>query len=103
MIYQKCPNCGADMSNCDPRARTCSARCRKAMSRRRQTVDRAVYQIDSALLTLRLALKNYPDLAEDINPALARIESDVRDLRKLRPDADMRALIDLQYDRSRKL
>lgn len=101
-IYRKCIICGADISDCYPTARTCSARCRKQLSRRRDTVDRAVYQIDAALMTLRLALKNYRDLADEINPALARIESDVRDLRKLRPDAEMLALIDLQYDRSRK-
>lgn len=100
----KCENCGADMGRSKRfGARSCSDRCRKALSRRKTAVNRHFAHIDSALAGIRYDLKRYPELRDLINGKLARLEADVRDLRRLYPDADVKALISMMYDRALKV
>lgn len=56
----------------------------------------------SDLSQLRMFLKRSADMAPLINPVLESLEAEIRDMRRLRPDDDMKARMDMQYDMSRK-
>jgi predicted nucleic acid-binding Zn ribbon protein len=101
MYPRHCKNCGKALDRwARSNQETCGQNCRKAWSRRKDTIKRTSSKIMSELQTLRLMLKQHPDLADQINADLRWIQGEIADLRRLRPDDDTKAFMEMMYDHS---
>lgn len=97
-----CENCGKSLGTFTrPNKRTCSDKCRQQLSRRADQIASAHRVVMTNLSVLRRLLRRHAETAQAINPLLVHLEQEVRDLRRMRPDEDMKALADMQYDHSR--
>lgn len=78
---RKCKNCGTDLDRwVRSNKETCSDSCRKAWSRRKDNVKKEWNNALRSLSHLRRMVKEYPDLAEEINGYLRHVQGECRDI-----------------------
>lgn len=94
-----CEVCGESLGHLPrPDKRTCSDKCRQQLRRRGTQIQNSYQNVMSNLGTLRDLLKRQPVTAPTINPLLERLEQEIRDLRRLRPDDDTKARVGMEID-----
>jgi hypothetical protein len=97
-----CKICKTPLDGKRGNAQTCSDACRQAYKRRSSTILQAENHIMSDLQVLRHAIKNYPEMTQQITEQLKYFQGEIRDLLVLAKEPDALARMEMLNGRKNK-